>query len=83
MKKSKTTVSLRLPTSVKVEAARRAESDGTSLNQFIATAVAEKLAAMSTASFFLERRERANYTDFDKLMRRKSGAKPEAKDQIP
>jgi hypothetical protein len=31
---------------------RRAKEDGTSINQFVATAVAENLAAMSTAAFF-------------------------------
>jgi hypothetical protein len=35
--------------------------DGVSVNQFVATAVAEKLAAMNTAAFFAERRERADF----------------------
>jgi hypothetical protein len=68
---------------VKAEVVRRAKEDGTSLNQFVATAVAEKLAAMNTAKFFVERRERANYAAFDKIMRRKGGEKPKADDQVP
>jgi hypothetical protein len=39
---------LRLPLSVKAEIERFAKADGTSINQFVATAVAEKLAATHT-----------------------------------
>jgi len=42
----------------------------------VATAVAEKLAAMNTATFFAERRERADMNAFDRLMRRKGGEPP-------
>jgi hypothetical protein len=83
MSKPQSTYPLRLPTSVKAEVVRRAKADGTSFNQFVATAVAEKLAAMNTATFFLERRERANYAAFDKIMKRKGGEKPKAGDQVP
>jgi hypothetical protein len=38
---------------------------------------------MNTAAFFLERRERANYAAFDKIMRRKGGEKAKPEDQIP
>jgi hypothetical protein len=48
---------------MKAEVVRRAKADGTSFNQFVATAVAEKLAAMNTAAFFLERRERVYYDE--------------------
>ena len=73
-------LSLRLPTSVKAEVVRRAKADGTSFNQFVATAVAEKLAAMKSAEFVLERRDRANYAAFDKIMKRKGGEKPRPED---
>lgn len=45
------TYPLRLPRSVKAEVERRANADGISVNQFVATAVAEKLAVMNTAAF--------------------------------
>ena len=51
---------LRLHTSIKREAERLAKADGTTLNQFINTAVAEKIAALRTADFFRERARRAN-----------------------
>ena len=50
--KQTSTYPLRLPRSVKAEVERRAKEDGISVNQFVATAVAEKLAAMNTAAFF-------------------------------
>ena len=62
---------------------RRAKADGTSFNQFAATAVAEKLAAMNTAAFFLERRERADFAAADKIMKRKRGERPMPEDVIP
>jgi hypothetical protein len=59
------------------------QADGTSFNQFVATAVAEKLAAMNTAAFFLERRERADFAAFDKIMKRKGGERPMPEEVIP
>ena len=64
MSGSPKTYALRLPSSVKAEVVRLAKADGISVNQFIATAVAEKLAAMNTATFFAERRERADFEAF-------------------
>ena len=83
MSKSQSTYPLRLPTSVKAEVMRRAKADGTSVNQFVATAVAEKLAAMNTAAFFAERRGRADFAAFDKIMKRKGGEWPKPEDVIP
>jgi hypothetical protein len=51
---------LRLQPSLLEEARRTANEEGVALNQFINVAVAEKLSAMRTASFFRERGRRAN-----------------------
>lgn len=74
------TFQLRLPRSVKNGVERWAKLDGTSMNQLIATAVAEKLSALETAAFFEERATRADYTAFDKIMARKGGESPRADD---
>ena len=50
----------RLQASIKAEAERLAEAEGTTLNQFINCAVAEKIAALRTADLFRERARRAN-----------------------
>jgi hypothetical protein len=74
--KTQSTYPLRLPRSVKAEVERRAKEDGISINQFVATAVAEKLAVMNSATFFAERRNRADFKAFDRIMRRKGGEPP-------
>ena len=51
---------LRLQASLKAEAARLAKEEGTTLNQFINVAVAEKIAALRAADFFRERTKRAD-----------------------
>lgn len=53
---SKSAYPLKLPASVKAAATRLAKSDGVSLNQFIAVAVAQKVGVMETAAEFLKRR---------------------------
>ncbi len=51
---------LRLQASLKKEAERLAKAEGTTLNQFINVAVAEKIAALRTADFFRDRARRAD-----------------------
>jgi post-segregation antitoxin (ccd killing protein) len=82
MKKPHATRPLRLPLSVKAEVERRAKADGISINQFVATAVAEKLAVMNTAAFFAERRDKADFAAFDRIMDREGGAAPAPEDRL-
>jgi hypothetical protein len=82
MKTQSSTYLLRLPRSLKKEVERRAQQDGVSINQFVSTAVAEKLAAMNTAQFFAERRSKADFKAFDRLMRRKGGEAPRDEDKM-
>lgn len=79
--KSVTTYPLRLPHSIKAALVRVAKRDGTSINQFVVTAVAEKLASLETAEFFAERRKRADLAAFRKLMRRRGGEAPRPGDE--
>ncbi len=53
---SKATYPLKLPASIKEAAARLAKEDGVSLNQWIASAVAQKVGAVETAEAFFKRR---------------------------
>ena len=52
MTKQMTVFPLRLPNSLKAAVAGICREDGTSINQFVSTAVAEKVSAMKTAEFF-------------------------------
>jgi len=82
MKKPRGTYPLRLPLWVKAEVERRARADGISVNQFVATAGAEKLGAMNTAAFFAERREKGDFAAFHRIMRREGGKKPSPEDRL-
>jgi hypothetical protein len=81
MKTTVSTYPLRLPLSIKEEAERLAAQDGSSLNQFVATAVAEKIAALRTADFFTGRK--GNREAFRRLMTRKDGERPQPGDELP
>ena len=59
---------LRLLASLKTEAEKVVEEEGTTLNQFINVAVAEKLAALRTARYFQEHATRADLETFDRLL---------------
>ena len=52
MKKRLSTYPLRLPVSLKAAVAEISKADGTSINQFVTTAVAEKISALHTAGVF-------------------------------
>lgn len=77
------TYPLRLPRSIKAAAENLARAEGISMNQFIATAVAEKLSVLSTADFFLQRAQRAKPDALDKILNRKGGEPPRAGDELP
>lgn len=76
-------IQLRLPRSIKAAVARLAKEDGVSMNQMIATAVAEKVAVLEAATFFEERAKRADYAKFDRIMNRTGGEPPRAGDELP
>jgi hypothetical protein len=77
------TYSLRLPASLKAAVEKLSQRDGTSINQFVVTAVAEKIAAMTAEEKFAERRARANLAAFDRIMNRKGGQPPRPEDELP
>ena len=80
MKRTKTHP-LRLPRSLKEAVVRICEQEGTSLNQFVATAVAEKVTALQTARFFADRKARADFKVFDRIMKRRRGKPPRQGDE--
>ena len=75
------TYSLRLPRSIKAAVEKMALSEGISMNQFVAIAVAEKLAVLNTAAYFTERKGRADFSAFKRILKRKGGEKPREGDE--
>ena len=74
---------LRLPASLKQGAEQVAREDGTTLNQFIVSAVAEKLSAMKTAQYFADRAQRGDPQAALALLGRSGGQPPADDDRLP
>jgi hypothetical protein len=77
-----TTYPLRLPRSLKAAVERLSRQEGTSMNQFVAMAVAEKVSALETARYFQDRRARADFKTFDRILRRRGGETPRRGDEL-
>jgi uncharacterized protein (DUF1778 family) len=77
----RTTLSLRLPGSIKDAVEKMALSEGISMNQFVVTAAAEKLAVLTTANYFAERKGRADLAAFKRILTRKGGVAPREGDE--
>lgn len=67
---------VRLQQSLLREVRKLAEEEGTSVNQFVNVAVAEKVATLRTARFFAERAARADVPAAIELLRRFGAGKP-------
>ncbi len=76
------TYPLRLSASIKRVAEDLARADGVSLNQFIATAVAEKVSALNTATYFRSRADRADRAKFDQVLARLGSLPPRPGDEV-
>ena len=75
---------LKLPASLKETAARLAKDDGVSLNQWIATAVAQKIGAVETAAEFFERRgARSTPEDLTSHLDNAPDVPPQPGDELP
>ena len=81
MKRS-STFPLRLPASLKEAVAKISRDEGTSINQFVAVAVAEKVSAVKTAEFFAAHRDAADVEAALRILRRRGGQPPEADDRL-
>ena len=80
----KSNFALRLQPSLLDEARKVAESDGVALNQFVNVAVAEKLSALRTESYFRERAARGDLKKAFEILDRAGVGKPPAKgDELP
>ena len=64
------TLSLRLPNSLHDRVRKLADAEGVSINQFISTAVAEKMSALLTSEYLEERAARGDRTLFEAALSR-------------
>ena len=63
-------ISLRLPESLHRQARELAEREDISINQLIATALAEKMAALMTGEYLAERAARGKRRKFERVLRK-------------
>ena len=61
-------LSLRLPNSVHRHIKEISKKEGVSINQFIASAVSEKISALMTEDYLEQRAKRANRKQFNKIL---------------
>lgn len=61
-------LSLRLPDSVHRHIKELAQQEGVSINQFISSAVAEKVSAIATEDYLQQRAKRADKQAFQRLL---------------
>jgi hypothetical protein len=75
------TVSIQIPDSVKRHVERLAAKEGISVDQFYATAAAEKLAALEAADYIAQRAARSDREAFLRVLAKVPPAEPEEWDR--
>jgi len=75
-------ISLRLPDSLHETARELAKKDHISINQLVATALAEKISALMTQGYLEERAKRGKRSKFDRALAKVSNNEPEKKDRL-
>ena len=76
-------VNLRPSDSLHMKIRELAERDDISINQFLATAAAEKAAALLTVEYLEERASRGDQGLFDRLLKRVPDVPPIRGDELP
>lgn len=77
------TMSLRLPESLHRRLRDVAEREGISMNQFVATAVAEKMSALLTEDYLTTRAQRASRERYEAALAEVPDVEPEPRDRLP
>lgn len=76
-------LSLRLPNFLHKQLGGLARREGVSINQFINSAVAEKVAALMTAEYLEERAKRGSRKKFEAVLAKVPDREPAAVDRLP
>jgi len=75
-------ISLRLPNSIHNKVREVAQQEGTSINSFIATALAEKLSAFLTKEYLEKRAERSSEKKFQQALSEVPDIEPQEHDRL-
>ncbi|HYR06125.1 MAG TPA: toxin-antitoxin system HicB family antitoxin [Longimicrobium sp.] len=75
-------LSLRLPDSLHRQVKELASRDGISINQFVATAVAEKMSALMTEDYLRERAARGSRAKYEAALAQVPDVEPDERDRL-
>jgi len=75
-------LSLRLPASIHRHIKEIAEKEGVSINQFISSAVSEKISALLTEDYLQQRAKRSNKDNFKKILAKVPNRQPFKGDEL-
>ena len=76
------TISLRLPNSLHKHVKDLAKKENISINQFIATALAEKMSALLTDEYLAERAQRGSRRKFEQALAKVRDVEPIEEDKL-
>ena len=76
------TLSLRLPDSLHKKVRELAAKEAISINQFVATAVAEKMSALLTSEYLMERARRGSRAKFERVLAKVPDVPPLPGDEV-
>jgi len=76
------TLSLRLPSSIHQHIREIAKNEGVSINQFVSSAVSEKISAIMTEDYLKSRAKRAKKSDLKKILDNVPKRKPVLGDEL-
>ncbi len=75
-------LSLRLPNSIHRHIKEIASQEGVSINQFISSAVSEKISAISTENYLIQRANKANKEAFTEILNNVPNRTPVKGDEL-
>jgi hypothetical protein len=74
-------VQVQIPDSLQKSLCDLASRDGISIDQFISTAIAEKLSALMTENYLIERAKRGSREKYEAILAKVPDVEPEAYDK--
>jgi hypothetical protein len=76
-------VQVQIPDSLQKSLSDLADRDGISIDQFISTAIAEKLSALMTENYFKDRAKKGDRSKYEAILAKVPDVEPEKYDRIP
>ena len=77
------TIQVQIPDSLQKSLDDLAARDGISIDQFISTAIAEKLSALMTENYLIERSKKGSREKYQAILTKVPDVEPEAYDRLP